>query len=406
MTINTPTLLTVSQVNKSFQLYQTAADRLKERLFSLQRHTQHHALIDINFSLRAGESLAIIGQNGAGKSTLLKLITGVMLPDHGVIEHFGRITGLLELGTGFDPTMTGRDNISINGQLIGMTQAEIEQQCDDIIAFAELGEYIDAPVKTYSSGMLMRLGFAVAIHANPACFVVDEALAVGDARFQQKCLTRIRQFRQQGGALLFVSHDLAAIKQLCDRAIVLNKGRVTFDGDTLTAVNTYNQQLANLGPASQANGTNQGFGHQQVRITGIQIIGEHGQSEDFATGEQLNIYVDIHASKAMDDMTIGFLIRDRFGNDAFGTNTHLLNQPLSQPENSNVRYRFRLPLNLGHGKYTLTLAVHSGSHHHDECQHWLDDVCVFRITGNNHLPFSGYCYLPTQFEVSPQQECQ
>lgn len=405
MTDQLSPIVALEDICKSFHLFASPADRLKERLFGIQKHIQHHALQDISFSLQAGEAVAILGQNGAGKSTLLKLITGVMLPDKGRINRNGKITGLLELGTGFDAELTGRDNISLNGRLIGMSSNEIEQNLEAIIDFAELGQYIDAPVKTYSSGMIMRLGFSIAIHANPMCFVVDEALAVGDARFQQKCLSRIKSFRNSGGALLFVSHDITAVKQLCERVIVLNKGRVAFDGDTLAAVNVYNQQLASL-PAVDVQSVShvEGYGYQQVRINHVVLQGEHGQTEQFATGEWATIGVDVYADKLMEDMTIGFLIRDRFGNDAFGTNTHLMKIDLSQKAQTTQYYRFKLPLNLGHGKYTLTVAVHSGAHHHDECQHWLDDVCTFSISGNHYLPFSGYCYLPTEFVA--EGECE
>jgi lipopolysaccharide transport system ATP-binding protein len=397
-------LLSIHDLQKSFRLYPSPVHRLKEALFNVDSCVHHHALQAINLQVCAGESVAIIGRNGAGKSTLLKLMTGVLLPDSGEIIVNGRITGLLELGTGFDGELSGRDNIWINGLLIGMTREEIEEQYHHIIQFAELGYYIDAPVKSYSSGMVMRLGFSIAIHANPACFIVDEALAVGDARFQQKCLQKIKQFRQQGGALLFVSHDLSAIKQMCERTLVLHQGRVDFDGETLLAVNRYNQLLADLDAELLATQHEQGYGHQQIRIVDIQMLGASGQTSDFATGETVNIVLTIEAEAVIQDMSIGFMIRDRFGNDVFGTNSYLMGMQVSQDKGTKQTYQFQLSLNLGHGKYSLTLAVHSGSHHHDNCQHWLDDIYVFQVTSNLNHGFSGSCFLPTQFQIVKTEE--
>ncbi len=402
MTVPHSVLLRVATVNKSFQLYNTAADRLKERLFGLQRHTEHHALKNIDFALHAGESLAIIGQNGAGKSTLLKLITGVMLPDSGLIEHYGRITGLLELGTGFDPTMTGRDNITINGQLIGMSLAEIEQQREEIISFAELGQYIDAPVKTYSSGMIMRLGFSIAIHANPACFVVDEALAVGDARFQQKCMARIRHFREQGGSLLFVSHDIAAVKQLCDRALVLSKGQVAFDGNAVDAASVYQQLIAKLDDRVSSV-YDKIFGHQQLRFSRMTLLGSHGEQSVFMSGEKMTLQLEVDAAIDLDDLTIGVMIRDRFGNDVFGINSHLLGQSINFKAGERRSFAYQIDAELGHGKYTISVSLHTGLTHIDNCQHWLEDAISFRMEGVIGTAFVGVTRLPIRF-ISDHKE--
>lgn len=388
-------MLKLYQISKQFHLYSSPVDRLKERLLRRRYHEVHQALNDISFELTEGEAVAILGQNGAGKSTLLKIITEVIIPDSGELERSGRITGLLELGTGFDAELSGRENIFINGRLIGMSYAELEQKIDQIIEFAELGSYINAPVKTYSSGMLMRLGFSIAIHAEPTCFVVDEALAVGDARFQQKCLKRIKEFREAGGALLFVSHDVTAVKQLCERSIVLNKGKISFNGDTFKAIQHYYELLAGLDQTHQVLG--QGYGKKQWKILSATLTGENRQTEPLSTGENVELLLTVTGETDIRDLSLGFLIRDRFGNDAFGTNTHLIDEGLQLPAGEH-QLNFRFPLNLGHGKYTLTLALHSGSHHHDNCQHWWDDVLSFSITGNIYHGFSGYCYLPVTFE--------
>lgn len=389
-------MLKLHKIEKQFHLYSSPIERLKERLFGGQRHQVHQALKEISFEVASGEAVAILGQNGAGKSTLLKIITGVVIPDSGIVEKSGRMTGLLELGTGFDGELSGRENIFINGQLIGMSYEELENKLEQIIEFAELDNYIDAPVKSYSSGMLMRLGFSIAIHAEPACFVVDEALAVGDARFQQKCLKRIQAYRKQGGSLLFVSHDTSAVKQLCDRAIVLSNGEISFDGDTFNGIKHYYQLLADLDPQTPVSGV--GYGKKDWQIKSAKFIGENEQADPLSTGETVTLIVDVEGQTAVPELSLGFLIRDRFGNDAFGTNTHLIDQSISLTAGRH-RMNFTFPLNLGHGKYTITIALHSGSHHHDDCQHWWDDILNFNVTGNQYHEFSGYCYLPVTFKA-------
>lgn len=234
-------MIVVDQLSKRFRLYRKPADRLKEMLLRRTCHRTHTALDGISFEVPAGQTLGILGRNGAGKSTLLKILTGVLKADAGSFEINGRITGLLELGTGFDFELSGEQNIITNGLLLGMSREEITQRHDDIVRFSELGEFIREPLRTYSSGMVMRLAFSIAIHAEPACLVVDEALSVGDAHFQQKCMRRIREFRQRGGAIIFVSHDLNAVKMLCDRAIVLEGGKNVFEGEPEAAVNYYNR---------------------------------------------------------------------------------------------------------------------------------------------------------------------
>lgn len=388
-------LLALHGISKTFRIYNKASDRLKERLFGLVRHQTHHALQNIHLHLQSGESVAVLGQNGAGKSTLLKLISGVLLPDQGHIERHGRITGLLELGTGFDLNLTGRDNIYINGQLIGMTQAELAAKEADIIAFAELGDYIDAPVRTYSSGMFMRLGFSIAIHADPACFVVDEALAVGDARFQQKCMARIRHFRDQGGALLFVSHDIAAVKQICDRAIVLHRGHIAFDGPVVEAGAAYQQLMAEL-DGSIAVVHDKVFGRQQLRFTQVSLTGEHGEGV-FMTGETLTLRLEVEADIDLEDVTLGFMIRDRFGQDVFGINSHLLGHSLTFHAGSRQTFLYHIDAQLGHGKYTLGVSLHTGLTHLENCQHWLEDAISFRIEGVIGPAFSGITRLSTRF---------
>jgi len=391
-------LLSIQGLQKSFSLYHSPLDRLKESLLGGIRHRQYSALHNIDLTLSSGESLALIGQNGAGKSTLLKLITGVLLPDAGIIERHGRVTGLLELGTGFDHELSGMDNISVNASLLGMSAAEIETRRADIVAFAELGDYIHEPMRTYSSGMLMRLGFAIAIHADPACFVVDEALSVGDARFQQKCLRKIRAFQAQGGSLLFVSHDLTSVKLLCNRAIVLDQGQKVFEGTPDDAVNHYYQVIARLEATEHTNTPtdNTGYGLKNVRMTAAWLHNGVVKTESFSAGEQAYLNIQVVAQQDIEGLELGILIRDRFGQDIFGTNTALLGQdiPLHFPIGQPTTLELSFPMLLGIGKYTVTLALHKDMDHLEHCEHWWDNALTFEVAGFHTPVFAGLTYLP------------
>jgi lipopolysaccharide transport system ATP-binding protein len=398
-------MIHVRQLSKSFRLYRKPSDRLKEILLRRPCHHNHQALHNISFTLNNGETLGILGQNGAGKSTLLKLLTGVLIPDSGDIQIDGRITGLLELGTGFDHALTGLDNIMANGLLIGMSRAEILAVRERIIEFSELGEYIHEPVRTYSSGMVMRLAFSIAIHASPACFVVDEALSVGDGHFQQKCMRRIRQFRDSGGGIIFVSHDLNAVKMLCDRALVLDGGQIAFAGDAEGAVNHYNRIMARLDEQEariQARSRrSQSYGTLEAEIIDAHLSGEHSGCDTVAAGERATLSVTLRANVPLEALSVGFMIRDRFGQDIFGTNSFLLGEPLRLNSGERCQTRFTLPLNLAPGKYTLTLALHSQDNHLEHCYHWCDNLVRFEIAGS-HLPlFSGIVSLPTQIRHHP-----
>lgn len=397
-------MIEVRQLSKSFRLYRKPSDRLKEILLRRPCHHHHQALNAISFCLNNGETLGVLGQNGAGKSTLLKLLTGVLIPDEGEILIQGRITGLLELGTGFDHALTGLDNIMSNGLLIGMTREEILAARDDIIGFSELGEYIHEPVRTYSSGMVMRLAFSIAIHANPACFVVDEALSVGDGHFQQKCMRKIRAFRDAGGSIIFVSHDLNAVKMLCDRALVLDQGRVAYEGDSEEAVNYYNRIMARLDEQEQQlqeqSRASHSYGSGEALIQNASLTGRRSGCDTVAAGEDVDIALEVEAFATIPSLSVGFMIRDRFGQDIFGTNSHLLGHDIRLTEGEQCTLGFTLPLNLAPGKYTLTLALHSEDNHLEHCYHWCDNFIRFEVAGS-HLPlFSGIVALPTQLEYS------
>jgi len=396
-------LLELVEVKKSFRLYARPVDRLKEALLGHKHHRDHLALDRFSLVVRQGESVGVLGRNGAGKSTLLKVIVGVLLPDGGIVRHAGRITGLLELGTGFDPSLSGRENIDINGRLLGMDAAEVRRKIDDIVAFSELEHFIDAPVRTYSSGMVMRLGFSIAIHAEPECFVVDEALSVGDARFQQKCMARIRAYRESGGGILFVSHDVNAIKMVCNRAIVLEQGRVLFDGEPEQAVSHYFRLIAGTSPGMQLQVESEGrsYGQMQIRIAAATLYDQDGgATAKFVCGQdaalELRIESDIDA-----ELTVGFLIRDRFGQDIFGTNTALLSRTVRFRAGTESMCRFAFPVRLAPGAYTVTVAIHSERTHVHNCQHWIDHALELEVSTFGDQVFTGLCALPVDFAHWP-----
>ncbi|NIB42100.1 ABC transporter ATP-binding protein [Pseudomaricurvus alkylphenolicus] len=398
-------MIQVEQLTKSFKLYPQPSDRIKELFLRRPFHTRHRVLNDISFTVADGEALGILGRNGAGKSTLLKLLTGVLVPDSGQVALSGKVTALLELGTGFDMNQTGLQNIVINGLLIGMTPAEIEAVRDQVIEFSELGSYIHEPLRTYSSGMVMRLAFAIAIHANPDVFIIDEALSVGDGHFQQKCMRRIRQFRAGGGSILFVSHDLNAVKMLCDRAIVLDQGNLVVDDEPEVAVNAYNQILGagdDLDDTSETR--DKGYGSFEAKIEAVELIGQDSRADIVTSGETATLSVHMQGHQDVGEMTLGIMIRDRFGQDIFGTNTHHMGQSLAIEQGENKRFDFHFPMHLAPGKYTVTVAAHEGMDHTRHCYHWWDNAVSFEVAGIRGAPFGGVCNLQPTFTETCAQD--
>jgi len=396
-------MLKVINIWKKFKLYKKPSDRLKEIIFRKKYHDVYEALRGISFEVKKGEVLGIIGPNGAGKSTLLKVLTGIILPDKGKVYRGGKITALLELGTGFNFELTGIENIYLNGILLGMKKDEIDNKLNEIINFSELGDFIYEPLKTYSSGMVMRLAFSIAINADPDCFIVDEALAVGDAHFQQKCIRKFKEFKENGGSIIFVSHDMNAVRILCDRVILLNRGNIIDEGEPEKVTNSYNLLLAKL------NGENEGiilkdkdksYGTFDVKIEEVYINGSESNTNIISSGEYCNLEIKIKAFKNIYDATVGFLIRDRFGQDIFGINTSLLGKRLHFEEGKSYKLIFSFPLNLAPGKYTVTVAIHKGQVHSEGCYHWADNIVQFQVAGFKEKIFSGLVYLPIEkFEI-------
>ncbi|HAS8442807.1 TPA: ABC transporter ATP-binding protein [Vibrio vulnificus] len=241
-------VIAVSQLSKSFSLARRPWQRLRQALWSKPSDERFHALKNINFSAKQGETVGIVGHNGSGKSTLLQLICGVMQPDQGEVKIQGRVAALLELGSGFNPEFTGRQNVYFNAQLLGLSKSQVSERFEDILAFADIGSFIDQPVKSYSSGMMLRLAFSVVMHIDPDILIVDEALAVGDDAFQRKCHAKLRQLQAKGATLLFVSHSAGQVIELCDRAILLDHGELLMEGSPKQVVQQYHKLLHMHGP--------------------------------------------------------------------------------------------------------------------------------------------------------------
>lgn len=401
-------MIKVSNISKIFRLYRKPSDRLREILFRRCCHREFYALQDVSFEVADGETLGIIGENGAGKSTLLKILAGVSIQESGTVEIEGEITGLLELGTGFNHEFTGLRNIYMNGTFLNMERAEIDSKLERIIAFSELGEFIEEPVKTYSSGMVMRLAFSIAIHADPGAFLVDEALRVGDAYFQQKCMRRLKKFKKNGGSIVFVSHDANAVKVLCDRAILLQNGKVIECGSPETVLNTYNFLIARkkTGIAPVIKKESNAYGNHRVMIQQVEMKDVSGKDSDlFTSGAPVTVAILLKARDDVDDLTIGIAFRDRFGQDIFGINSFHMHRTLTLEKGKTLEVSYIFDeFNIGAGQYTLSIAAHSGDTHIDNCYHWIDRAKVFEIVPGNDLFFTGMLRMTPRLETHPTRK--
>jgi lipopolysaccharide transport system ATP-binding protein len=404
--------ITVSHLSKRFRLYARPWRRFQEwaSLGALRRHVEYWALRDVSFEVPDGAAIGIVGENGAGKSTLLKIITGTLFPTEGSVRVRGRVAALLELGTGFHPEFTGRTNIQLNGKMLGLSDAEIEERTPEIIRFSELGDFIDQPLRTYSSGMEMRLGFAIATCVDPDVLIIDEALSVGDAYFSQKCVRRIREFRERGVTILFVSHDPGAVLTLCDRALLLENGRLEREGSPEEVLSWYNARLARkserggspiLFRRDESGGFTQRSGNFRALLTETRILNAKGEATDrLVAGETARVEVGLLFPSPVQSPTVGILIRNRLGVEAFGVNTHGLKRDLGNFEaGQTARVCFEFPLNLGPGDYSLTVAAHLEATHLTENFDWIDRALVFRVLPAADYPFLGVARLEPRLEV-------
>jgi ABC-type polysaccharide/polyol phosphate transport system ATPase subunit len=359
-------LVELRGVSRRFDKHSERNRSLQELFIQLFRRRQPTVDVfwpvrDLSLTINPGDSVGIIGPNGSGKSTLLKLITGILIPTGGELVVRGRVSSLLELGAGFNPDLTGRDNIFLNGSIYGLSRAEMNQRLDKIVAYAGLGDFIDTPVKHYSSGMYVRLGFAVAIHTDPDLLLVDEVLAVGDAVFQAKCMESIYRFRQAGGTLLLVSHDLNAIQSLCTRALWLEDGFAAADGNPTDVVMAYKQHIAsqeNGNPAQSTPSDRQRWGTGEVQITQVEICDGDGRLHShFMTGDALLVRLHYTSRVRVEQPTFGIAIHHQNGAHLFGPNTQFDGLEIPVVEGDGV-VTYRIPhLPLLEGHYNLTAAV-------------------------------------------------
>jgi len=381
---------------------------------AMQPVREHWVLKDVNFSIAPGEAIGIIGQNGAGKSTLLKLITGTTRPTCGQVWMHGRVAAILELGMGFNPDLTGRDNAIHSAGLMGYSREEINRAMPEIEAFAEIGSYFDQPMRTYSSGMQMRVAFSVATAFRPDLLIVDEALSVGDSYFQHKSFDRIRQFKAEGVSIMFVTHSMGDVRTLCDRVILLEKGRVLKDGAPDEIVDFYNAMVAEKENATlsieqrrEKNGwllTRSGTG--EARVGKLQLLDAAGKELAVAQVGQaveLRLEATIHAS--VPRLVLGYMIRDKQGHVVWGTNTWHTRQ-IEENLQAGDTVVFRLPFTctLGPGSYSVSPALVSTDTHLVDNYEWVDNLLVFDVVNVSHDTFIGTNWLDAAFTISRHAE--
>jgi ABC-type polysaccharide/polyol phosphate transport system ATPase subunit len=378
-------VVAVQRVSKVYRLYRRPADRILEILpFSSAKHrSDFWALRDVSLSAERGEFLGIVGPNGSGKSTLLQILSGIVQPTSGRVVTDGRVAALLELGAGFNPEFTGRENVLINGEILGLSRRELARVFPSIEAFADIGEFIDQPVKEYSSGMYVRLAFATAIHVEPEILIVDEALAVGDAAFANRCIHKFEELKRKQVTVLFVSHDLGLVKRLSDRAILLLQGRVEAEGSPNDVVNRYvghvlEKRTDSLRIETGSLKSSYRHGDGATRVCEVQLTSRDGKPiTTVRSGDQVAVRVRARVLRRIAHPVVGILIRNRLGIDVFGTNTRLQHQDFGDFEpGQELEVTFRFDCLLTQQEYTLTVAT---QHWDGSSQDWLDDVVSFKV---------------------------
>jgi lipopolysaccharide transport system ATP-binding protein len=401
--------ITVSKLGKAYKQYPSRWGRLAEWVLpgSKPRHNLKWVLQDVSFSVSPGEAVGIIGINGAGKSTLLKMITGTTQPTTGSVHITGRVAAMLELGMGFHPDFTGRQNAFMAGQLLGYSAEEIARLMPEIEAFAQIGDYIDQPVRVYSSGMQMRLAFSVATAHRPDVLIVDEALSVGDAYFQHKSFDRIREFRKQGTTLMIVSHDKAAIQSICDRAILLDSGCVAKQGSPEEVMDCYNAMLAERENAQIAQMKTEAgkmqtiSGTGEARVEEIVLLNKLDEPiEVVNVGEFVTLRVAVRANADIPRLVLGYMIKDRLGQPIFGTNTHHTHQALeSIALGDGIIFRISFSMDFGPGSYSIATSLHSTDTHLVNNYEWKDLALIFTVLNQDKDVFIGTSWVPPSIEI-------
>ena len=383
--------LEIQCVSKTYHLYTRPSDQLREIVKLTRRplHTDFWALRDISLSAERGEFVAVVGPNGCGKSTLLQIVSGILQPTHGRVMTRGRVSALLELGAGFNPDFTGRENVMINGELLGISRRTMESVLPLIEDFAGIGSFIDRPVKEYSSGMHVRLAFATAIHVDPDILIVDEALAVGDAAFANKCIRRFQELREKRVTVLFVSHDMGLVKQLSDRAMFLLGGKVVAAGRPKEVIDRYyahilqKEETESNSPSATAPSGMSRHGDRSSEIVRTVLLDEEGQIRStIESGQRVILRVICRFNIPQEDPQVGILIRTRIGMDVYGTNTRIEGTRLGAFRSADhVTVDFEFDCWVTPQEYSVTVAI---QHSDGSSLDWYDDALVFDVVARRH----------------------
>jgi len=415
-------------VSKSYAIYDAPGDRLKELLSlnRLKRHQDFWALHDVSFEVKRGETFCIVGENGSGKSTLLQMVAGILHPTSGTVGIYGRVSALLELGAGFNPEFSGRDNVYLNGSILGLTTRQIDQRYKDIAAFAEIGNFIDQPVKTYSSGMVVRLAFAVAINVDPEILLVDEALAVGDIYFRQRCMRKVHELRQRGITILFVSHAVSDVKAIGDRVLWLDHGRMIDVGEPDRVVSKYLAAMTEkdstylllksaTDPPPRRGGLmtapeivetipniDHRFGDGRAAIMGIAVLDEQGRTLPILEpGSRILVRISVRATADVALPIVGFMLRNQLGMDFSGTNTAREGYelaPLQTGDVTTVDFYLDLP-ELYPAAFSFSPAIADGTLMGYQMCDWIDNANTLQM-GRSEAQVYGYLHLPCRVEVN------
>ena len=387
--------ITATGLGKAYRKRGLAARTLFGALTGAGRREETFwAVRNASFDIRRGATVGVIGPNGAGKSSLLGLTAGTINPTEGSIRAEGRISALLELGAGFHPDLTGRENVYLNAALLGIPREDIRRRFDAIVDFAGLREFIDTPVKNYSSGMYVRLGFAVATEVDPDILLVDEVLAVGDLQFQVKCLERIRDFKRRGKTLLFVSHALTTVEEFCDEVMLIDHGKLVQKGEPADTILNFVKNFAGAGDVGGL--LTQQYGTRDAEITSVRLLDETGaEISAFPSGRRMTVEIRWKTSKRIDRPVFGYNIKTAGGLYVYGTNTQIAGFDLPFIDGTGVTRLHLDPLALRHGNYFLSLSLHSWDHQTQ--YHRIEDAYPFGVRNTDPAP--GLVTLPTRWEV-------
>ncbi|MBR1391674.1 MAG: ABC transporter ATP-binding protein [Lachnospiraceae bacterium] len=413
----------VENLTKMYKLYDKPMDRLKESFGRKVRYREHYALRDINLDIRKGETVGIIGTNGSGKSTILKIITGVLNPTAGSVTIDGRISALLELGAGFNYEYTGLQNVYLNGTMIGFSKQEIDQKLDAILSFADIGEFIHQPVKTYSSGMFVRLAFAVAINIDPEILIVDEALSVGDVFFQAKCYKKFEEFKEMGKTILFVSHDLGSVSKYCDRVMLLNHGIKVAEGKPNEMIDLYKKVLVNQVDDEgkdtsakaeegnqhsmtengwshflQLNPNREEYGDKQAEIIDFAVIDDAGNiTNSILKGKMFSIKMKVRFHEDVAYPIFAFTIKNLQGTDITGTNTMFEKVEVEAKKGDIREITFRQKMDIQGSEYLLSLGCTGYLGDQFEVYHRMYDVCNITVVSDKNTV--GFYDMNSEIEV-------